>query len=294
MGKVATTSLMTSLKRAGYDPICCHYLHPSKLDYFIDLANGHSSRLDLNVLDSLALHHYLPMHTGERRLKIISSMRDPIARNISAFYENIHAFGGPDSQFECRLQDFLENYPHTVPLEWWDFELKQVLGFDLFAAPFEQQFGYTIYNHPIADIFIMRADLPLASQSRAISSFLGISNLEVQADNLMSDESDRAESYSEFRDKLILPRAYVDFMYHSDVARYFWSEEQLSTMRAKWRVNDTPWENGRWFLAEIGEKYQRRPIVGNLVGSVCIAKPDELAPWKPSLATQMRVRLGLA
>lgn len=241
MAKVGTTSLSSSLTKAGQHHYCCHYLNYRTIDSAIKRAKGVRTSLKNSMLESLVLRRYLPEMLKTQRLKVITSMRDPVARNVSAFYNNIDKFDGPDQQHDVLLDRFLKDYSHTVPLDWWEQELKGVLGFDIREHSFDKEAGYSIYNWSDADIFVMRADLPIQEQGKAVGKFLDMESINIQPDNLMSDKQDRADSYKSFLTKLRLPQAYVDYFYDSWAVDFFWNKDEIEQMRSAWQTSNRPW-----------------------------------------------------
>jgi len=134
MGKVGSNSVVESIRKAGnYAVFHIHRLNPD------NIAKSEKG----NIIQSLSLLNermavllYNRITAGERKVKIISIVREPIDRNCSAFFQNFKIFTGLDyknSNFrEKELQEiFLSRYSHQVPLQWFDVEMKAVTGIDV-------------------------------------------------------------------------------------------------------------------------------------------------------------------
>ncbi|MFX0095615.1 MAG: putative capsular polysaccharide synthesis family protein, partial [Candidatus Hodarchaeota archaeon] len=97
---------------------------------------------------------YLQKNLDYRRWKIVSLVRDPVAKNVSAFFTRIHKTTSLASyvrQYKSltleNLRDiFLENFNHDIPSDWIDQELKKVFRFDVYSIEFPKTQGYKIYK----------------------------------------------------------------------------------------------------------------------------------------------------
>ncbi|MGI8739288.1 MAG: putative capsular polysaccharide synthesis family protein [Gammaproteobacteria bacterium] len=136
-------------------------------------------------------------------------------------------------QVEDAIEIFLENYGHDAPLGWFDIELKSTFGIDVFATPFLASKGYTTYRGPNVDALVLRLESINTSAEPAFKEFLDIENFRrVQAN--VADDKNYFAAYKAFKQKLILPQAYLDKIYDSMLARHFYTEEELTGFRRKW------------------------------------------------------------
>ena len=246
MGKVATTSITLALKRCNQQFNFCHNLNPAIIDDELRLANGRPELFNQNLVESIMLTRYIPAQlSAGRRLKIITSVRDPVARNISAFFETLEFYDTAESSLIELSSIFFEDYPHSIPLEWFDIELKEVFGIDVFKYPFNKVQGWSIYEFGLVDLLIFRSDLSLVEQGEAMRDFLGAQNIAVVPENLMSDEtgSGKAPLYASFLKEMKVPAEYLNKMYNSRYAKHFWNEEQIKLMASRWISVDEKWES---------------------------------------------------
>ena len=113
MGKVASTSIYKSLQQQ----------YPGRVFH------GHSFKKDHENPEIRFLHHH---YRFGGRIKIISLVREPVGRNISAFFQNFEEYTGiPFSSSALSLDElyqiFLGKYAHEEPLEWFDRYSKHFL-----------------------------------------------------------------------------------------------------------------------------------------------------------------------
>lgn len=123
MGKVGSSSIYKTLIEAGY----------------INTFQIHTLGKKRKVINYSGFEHQ-PYHLDEtdfinnydiQKNKIITLVRDPIERNISAFFENFRRFVGipfKDNNFTIEeIKDiFLERFPHNQAIDWYDIEFKGI------------------------------------------------------------------------------------------------------------------------------------------------------------------------
>jgi hypothetical protein len=187
-----------------------------------------------------------------KKWKIITLVRDPIARNISDFFQNIEVTPlGSDREWRLRsewydfestinndnvqelIEIFFERYRHDAPSIWFDREFKGVLDIDIYANDFSTSKGYKIYEEESADVLLIRLENLGDCAAEAFKAFLDVDNLTLRSKNVGS-RKDYADIYRTFRDSIVFPAVYLDEMYSSRFARHFYSEAEIERFRATW------------------------------------------------------------
>ncbi len=175
--------------------------------------------------------------------KVVSLVRDPVERNVSAFFQNLdqvlpdarerHARGELPTD---ELRDaFVERYDHNAPLLWFQTQLEPVFGIDVFATPFDTASGFTTYESPTASLLVIRLeDLPRCGDL-AIAAFLGVDGFTLQARNV-GNQKWYADLYAEFQREVVLPPEYLDAMYDSAFAQHFYDDRERAGFRSRWEV----------------------------------------------------------
>jgi len=254
MGKVGSSTVMTSLYSQGINKkqqlFWVTFLSKAGIQFFSDLhANGFDSKQDLssrsirNIYQKKALATAIQQQRQlHRPYKVISLVRDPVATNLSGFFQNY--FWWPPAllaQCEARSGDYLrelatcffERYPHDVPLTWFDSEMKAVFDIDVFEQDFPATVGYQIYNGPHADLSLIKLEQLDQCYTQAIGDFLAVPDFRLSKAN-RADDKWYSTLYREFRDYIRFPKTYLDQMYESKMAQHFYTEQEITRFRHKW------------------------------------------------------------
>lgn len=252
-GKVGSSSVVKFLESLHLDRMVFHVhsLRPQTLRkirtaYYGDAPGCWFKKYEprsLHLLQSCYLYRHLNRRWGGRhRYKVVSIIREPVARNISAFFQTIdlqipdfleryHANLLTSEQF---LQIFLESFEdHEGILVWLDEELKAMLGVDVYAAPFPKTKGYQIYHGNRAGVLLIKMEMIGQCIQDAFKEFLGIENTTLPRVNVSSDKP-YAKIYQDFTQSLVIPAFYLDRMYGSKYTQHFYSAEEICRFRSKW------------------------------------------------------------
>jgi hypothetical protein len=179
--------------------------------------------------------------------KIISLVRDPVARNISAFFYNLkhHVPGFFETNFYKgkfyatqagvdKLTDiFLRRLNHSFPLRWFDAQLRDLIDIDVFATPFPHGHGFAIYQSDKFDVLLMRTEDINRVAGKAISTFLEIDNFQVNTTN-KGDQQAYADLYQSFLSLAHLPPDYLDEIYASQLVSHFYTQAEVEKFRTRW------------------------------------------------------------
>jgi hypothetical protein len=249
MGKVGSSSIVDSLRVVSVNqPVYhVHFLDPENIQKADEMLHHlYGNRVNVNrwcLYESrFVLKHFLQQKT--RILKIISLVREPIARNISSFFHNIDTFI-PDcaALYERReititeiMQVFLQRFhEHTFPLTWFDDEMKKVFGIDVFAAAVCISMDRRVFAYRQGDLelLIMKTEDLDNVAPKALEEFLQIKDFRLKLSNL-SKEKNYNRTYSDFTRFVKLPKEYVETTYASKYMTYFYSPQEIERYRARW------------------------------------------------------------
>jgi hypothetical protein len=261
MGKVGSSSVLHSLKLLDLDrPLYhLHSLAPEPLreleaelePAFPDpqsLVSLHHVWRCQYVVDKLARH-------PENKMQAISLIRDPLARNLSNFFQHIHVEPLPatiagqrwklvSSFFDFEivageedLGELIEVYFrkewHDFPALWIDRELGGVLGIDIFASPFPRDAGYAIYHSPRADLLLIRLRDLNRCASTAIQEFLHLDAFKLVNANVGETKA-YVDVYRAFKTQITFPESFLDRTYNSGFVKHCYSEAERQELRAQW------------------------------------------------------------
>ena len=221
MGKVASSSIDKTLKRIGYKTRHFHYF---KGDYNSQ-AESVSSIASLSSLK------------GESR-RIITLTRDPIARNVSAFFQNLGNFlqTKQDKKDIEKIQEtFREKYNHKLPINWFDGEFKATTGVDIYQIPFDKVQGYNCIRQGNLHILVMKSEISDGVKVSALARFLGDGNrpLEILKSNDSADK-DYSAVYRQILNRIRFNEDFLEEIYSSKYSQHFYTTEELRGFKEKW------------------------------------------------------------
>jgi len=192
-----------------------------------------------------------------RKWKVITLTREMISRNLSAFFENLevkgfdeggryeissHYYKIPPTTIEMNDLEplsrlFFEKVNHDSPDQFFDREIRGVLGVDVFDREFPKSKGYCIYEGKSADILLLRLEDLNRVAAEAFREFLDISHFELTIANV-GEEKSYALLYKKFKEQVDLPDEYLERMYDSRYMRHFYSAGEIDRFQNKWRKTE--------------------------------------------------------
>ena len=259
MGKVGSRSLQSGLNKQVSDrPVYhAHFLSPDRVarteadrkEYF----RTYRHRWVTRQWRSQFLLRRWEAATDDRTWKIITMVREPVGRNISAFFENFYYEAGEKpGEFEFsshyykvdpetitvddtpKLSEmFYRLATHDSPLVFFDREIKDIFGIDVIGAGFPVEKGYEIYKADRVELLVIRLEDVSRVVSTAIEEFLGIPGFELESRNVGADKI-YAPLYEAFKSNVVIDSAYAEKLLDSDYSRTFYSDEEIRAAKRKW------------------------------------------------------------
>ncbi|HEY0153580.1 MAG TPA: putative capsular polysaccharide synthesis family protein [Longimicrobium sp.] len=176
-----------------------------------------------------------------RRLHVISSTREPVGRRLSgAFFRSRK---GPEPiSVESALARLMEEPAQGGPMagtRWWELDawfdrnVKETLGIDVFAEPFDRERGWQIYEGEDARLLLVRQE-SFARLPEAASAFYGLPAPAAIPHANAGEHHAYRGSYREAREKMRVPAALLDTVYSARYARHFYSDTELQAFRRRW------------------------------------------------------------
>lgn len=272
MGKVGSTSVFHTLQAALPDFPVFH-THHYTAETILKVARKTMSdegQLPPHLRDSVLFRDWVRKAAKSRErgrkiprgpfIHLISMVRDPISRNMSAFFENIERWlARLSEQDQKRIESWLKVYKKTgetppeditdvlerfqklftdkyredLPERWLSKELCKPFDFELMATPFDREKGYTIYEYPSCRLLFMTLESLNDVLVPALQKFLGLPKIEAARANTGTDKR-YAPLYKRFTSTIDLPPEYLDRAYDNDMTRYFYNAKQIEAFRARW------------------------------------------------------------
>jgi hypothetical protein len=177
------------------------------------------------------------------KIKIITFVRDPIARNMASFFQNIERFIPnliPDFRngkvdLEYIIDIFLNHHrklDHDLPLTWWDQELKNMFGIDILDKPFHKERGYEIYKSKNVEVLVIKLEKLNLYFKEAFKEFLGIQDFELVQRNIGLKKS-YGDVYKLFKESIVFPKQYIDRFYNAKAVTHFYTDEEIETFKSR-------------------------------------------------------------
>lgn len=251
MGKVGSTSVYETLKRS-YSQDRIHHIHnlSDSVEMVAQNLLKKSAPIPRHIREACFLRKQLPLIKENcGRWKIISLVRDPIGRNISAFFQNIEKtpvrgfinnftqlYNNNEIDISEIIKVFLERFNHIEPLTWFDRELVKNFNFDVFRLPFDKEKGYQIYDHEKIELLVMRMEDLSKIGSVAIEEFLGLTKVELYNDNI-SQRKNYYPAYKAFLSEIRFSDDFIRTMYDSKFMKHFYTDKEIQGFSVRWKQN---------------------------------------------------------
>ena len=261
MGKVGSSTVQASLVALGLDqPVYhVHFLNPVRVRQIEQQRRKYFRTERYGRLRRPWLYEFLyeQIQRKDRRWKLVTLVREPIARNISTFFENLEvtekadatayavksAYYGFDIEVALERPDplielFFERLVHERPLRYFNDEIRTVFGIDVFDSEFPRERGFKIYQGDSADLLLVRLENLDQCAATAFKEFLGVDGFSLVSANVASGKV-YAPLYRAFKRSICLPQDYIDGMYDSKYTRQFYSDEEIQQFRRRWATGDS-------------------------------------------------------
>ena len=188
------------------------------------------------------------------RLRIVTLVRDPVARNISEFFQELDVHlaypyqqklaekgidGVTDDLESMLLHKLNEEVDWKQPYAWFDPEIRDVLGIDLFAADFDVSAGYGIVSQGNTDVLLIKLESLTECAEQAFDEFLGIRGFRLVSHNVATRKY-YSEAYRNIQNRLQIPADLLELCYASGHVRHFYSDTEIANFIDRWRKVSLP------------------------------------------------------
>jgi len=268
MGKVGSSSIRNTLLLLGLHPVLhLHTFSPLRekcaADVRVEAELARTVAREIEharaVFDQMGRWARLRLrvheHANERRLarrllrpgaklKIITSVREPIAANVSMFFQLLpwytHGSYRPDRfSTDELIRMFFERYSCGRPLIWFDEEMKYNTGLDVYKHSFPMDRGSLAFGEAGTDVLVLKVETEDAQKEEALSRFLQLDRIRLAKSNVAADKA-YADQYADFKRRIRFPEAFFREMYESKYARHFYDEGELARYSKQWHRSEAP------------------------------------------------------
>ncbi|MEO1287299.1 MAG: putative capsular polysaccharide synthesis family protein, partial [Chloroflexota bacterium] len=173
MGKVGSSTIASTVDTYAQYPV--YHVHNLRPKHLQGLTQDLSSR-GIAIPPHLYTGKMVSQHIIARGLpaKIITLVRDPIARALSDFFQNYTFHTGKTFVNDLAIvQDHIESHlkrdHFDYPLRWFQNEFQPILGIDVFEHPFPHEQGYLRIKTEGYDILLLRIETDDAIITQALA-----------------------------------------------------------------------------------------------------------------------------
>ena len=230
MSKVGSSTVQETLHEAGIPSLHVHFVDAEHWEEASNLYTENNEPLP---------HHF---HTGRlvrlwlnqtnRQVRVVTLVRDPIARYVSGAFEVGNLKGVPTGGFEEALRVLREQFAEEDVLryayQWFDWEIKPVFGVDVLEHPFDREKGVGRIRRDNVDILILTLEQLSDRVPTVLSDFVGAPLV------LRKSRVRKEQTYSRVKRHLTLPEQTVRRLYDTEWMRHFYSTHDIEQFVRRW------------------------------------------------------------
>lgn len=239
IGKVGSTSILKSFPTTQHRlAVQLHHLSEDSVESGIAFYNKHDLPIQSFIFTSRSIYKWVVKRGYP--YKVITLVREPISRNISAFFENFKVYMGTSYPEFIGTNDklittFLDKFEHDRILNWYQTDFLTATGVDIYEHQFDKDRGWSRIETHQVDILILKVELDDKFKEQAIAQFLDIPKFNLQSANIAKNKK-YASDYQKFKANIVLPEEHIDQMLTSKYMKHFYTDEEINYVRNKWLV----------------------------------------------------------
>jgi hypothetical protein len=174
----------------------------------------------------------------DHRLKIITLVREPVAREISEAFENWRDIfpvrrRRVDQLTREMVTSYLDRHLYGYALRWFEAEFERWTSLDIYSCPFDRSMGYAIYETERFDLLVMKLESLDVCFSEAIGRFLGVHGVELVRSNVTEGKPGKG-LYREIVETYRPAQAKLSRLYAAPLVTHFYSDAEIAGFRARW------------------------------------------------------------
>ncbi len=172
--------------------------------------------------------------------KIISIVREPIARQVSLLWHSWGKFGG-DFIIENKYKSLeeIEHQFYNIPnredeFEWYLKEFKNILDINIYEYPFDKEKGYSIIEKDGISLLLMKTER-LNDLESVIGKFLGVEKFKLAEGNMAQNKKYKI-AYQNYLQNVRIPQAFYNYYYcNNQYMDHFYTKEEKDVFYQKWK-----------------------------------------------------------
>jgi hypothetical protein len=174
------------------------------------------------------------------KVEAICAVREPIGLALSAVFENyFHFFNNLESAtLDACSEELLKPREHKFVQRWFELELRDILGIDVYATSFPRETGYAIYGGRHARALVYRFEA-LKLLPAMLREFLGC-HIEGTLNRNIGEAKDYGAAYQRAKQTLRLPADFVRTQCQCRMMQHFYSETERQQFEHQWSEEAAP------------------------------------------------------
>lgn len=171
--------------------------------------------------------------------KIICLFRDPLERNISAFFDAFKLHTGEiPKDYKGEMNGFLALYykklNHMYPINWFEKQFFEATGINIYDYSFNKEKGYQIVKIESIEVLIVNSNVADSKKEDLIRDFCELKYFKLKNRNV-STSKEYADYYKEFKEKARFSKEYLNKLYGSNYAKHFFTDKHIENQKEKWK-----------------------------------------------------------
>lgn len=249
MGKVGSTSVHDALLNAKLDtPVY-------KVHFLSDQGIAHGEKFHQKTLknpweetphiQTTRLVREAMAADPDLKLDVVTLVRDPVRREVSEFFQYVEALH-PElldedgllkteraaRVLQARFMFFDESSNYTC--RWFDMEIKELFGLDVFAFPFDHAQGYTLIEQGNVRLLILRLEDLDRTLNPGLRDLVGPRYRDWQGRANVGAQKQGGGQYKELVAKFRLRRSMGEKVYGTTYARHFYTPAERDSFLETW------------------------------------------------------------
>ncbi len=177
---------------------------------------------------------------GRRPFKVISLFRNPIERNLSAFFDSFFLhLGVHPEQYKGSLENlqsvFREKISTTYALDWYDKQFREGLGIDVYSTPFDTEKKYLFYQEEGVEILLLDSTLADIEKEKHIGTFIRHAEFKLVNTNITSQGRGSA-LYEAFTKSISFSDEELAHYMNAKYTKHFFSAQERARLIERWSV----------------------------------------------------------
>ena len=229
-GKVGSMTVCNTLSRAGMDSIHIHG---------ICSVNGPDTVIA--VMEEASA--FFKKHIRTEGCKIITLVRDPVARELSAFMQGFsydmyttHNFDNGFCLATKASEHIVKKLDENDEFIWFDRELKEATGIDIYQYPFDKEKGYVWIKEGNIEILVLTLEKldENAGREGVLGEFVGKPGIKLQNANV-GDKKQYKYLYEGLKKDIRIPARVLESQYKNNpLLDHFYTDEEKERFLQKW------------------------------------------------------------